>query len=96
MNPLVESAFISAAATLFGVGGTVAVAVVGFRSSRSANQASIGAAKATTDKTLEAASATNQATIEAAHADVRHTLEGLPRLWLTRRVVVQAASAALV
>ena len=75
MNPLVESAFISAAATLVGVGGTVAVAVVGFRSSRLANQASIDAARATNDKTVDAALKTNEATIDAAHADVRRTLD---------------------
>lgn len=75
MNPLVESALISAAATVVGVGGTVAVAIVGFRSSRLSNQASIDAAKATTDKTVDAALKTNQATIEAAHADVRRTLD---------------------
>ena len=75
MNPLVESAFISAAATLVGVGGTAAVAIVGFRSSRLANQASIDAARATNDKTVDAALKTNEATIDAAHADVRRTLD---------------------
>jgi Pentapeptide repeats (8 copies) len=64
MEPLVESALISAAATLVGVGGTVAVAIVGFRSSRQTNKESI-----------DAALKTNQATIDAAHADVRRTLD---------------------
>jgi hypothetical protein len=64
MDPLVESALISAAATLVGVGGTVAVATVGFWSSRQANKESI-----------DAALKTNQATIDAAHADVRRTLD---------------------
>jgi hypothetical protein len=73
MDPVVESALISAAATLVGVGGTVAVAIVGFRTSRSTNQATIDAARATADKTIEAARDTNKATIDAAHADVRRT-----------------------
>ena len=75
MDPVVESALISAAATLVGVGGTVAVAIAGFRISRSTNQATINAARATTDKTIEAARDTNKATIGAASADVRRTLE---------------------
>ena len=75
MDAVVESALISAAATLVGVGGTVAVAIVGFRISRSTNQATMDAARATTDKTIEAARDTNKATIDAAHADVRRTLE---------------------
>jgi pentapeptide repeat protein len=75
MNPVVESALISAVATLVGVGGTVAVAIVGFRISRSTNQATIDAARATADKTIEAAHDTNKAAIDAAHADVRRTLE---------------------
>jgi hypothetical protein len=75
MDPVVESALISAAATLVGVGGTVAVAIVGFRTSRSTNRATIDAARATADKTIEAARDTNKATIDAAHADVRRTLE---------------------
>jgi uncharacterized protein YjbI with pentapeptide repeats len=75
MDPMVESALISAAATLVGIGGTVAVAIVGFRSSRSTNQATIDAAKATTDETIDAARDTNKATIDAAHADVRRTLD---------------------
>jgi Pentapeptide repeats (8 copies) len=75
MDPVVESALISAAATLVGVGGTVAVAVVGFRISHSTNKATIDAARATTDKTIEASRDTNKATIDAAHADVRRSLE---------------------
>lgn len=63
MDPLVESALISAAATLVGVGGTVAVAIVGFTTSRSTNQA-----------TIDAARKTNKATIDAAHADVQRTV----------------------
>jgi hypothetical protein len=53
MDPLVESALISAAATLVGVGGTVAVAIVGFRSSRLTNQATIDAAHADVRHTLD-------------------------------------------
>lgn len=64
MDSVVESAIISAAATIFSVGATAAVAIVGFRISRSA-----------TDKTVAAARDTNQATIDAAHADVRRTLD---------------------
>jgi Pentapeptide repeats (8 copies) len=75
MDPVVEAALISAASTLVGVGGTAAVAIVGFRISRSTNQATIDAARATTDKTIESARDTNKATIDAAHADVRRTLE---------------------
>jgi Pentapeptide repeats (8 copies) len=65
MDAVVESAIISAAATVISVGGTVAVAIVGFRVSRSANQASIEAVKATTDKTVDAARHTNMATLDA-------------------------------
>jgi hypothetical protein len=54
MNPVVESALISAAATIVSVGGTVAVAIVGFRHSSS-----------TTDKAVEAARNTNKETLEA-------------------------------
>jgi hypothetical protein len=61
MDPVVESALIGGAATLIGVGGAVAVAIVGFRSSRSTNQATIDAARATADKTIEAAHDTNKA-----------------------------------
>ena len=75
MDPVVESALIGGIATLVGVGGTVAVAIVGFRISRSTNQATIDAARATADKTIEAAHDTNKAAIEAAHADVRRTLD---------------------
>jgi len=75
----------SAAATLVGVGGTVAVAIVGFRISRSTNQATIDAARATTDKTIEAARDTNKATIVAAHADVRRTLETTREGQITER-----------
>jgi len=75
MDPIVESALISAAATFVGVGGTAAVAIIGFRNSRSTNQATIDAARATTDKAVDAARDTNKATIDAAHADVHRTLE---------------------
>jgi uncharacterized protein YjbI with pentapeptide repeats len=85
MDPLVESALISAAATLVGVGGTVAVAIAGFRLSRSTNQATINAARATTAKTIEAARDTNTATIDAAHADVRRTLEATREGQITER-----------
>src|SRR5260370_5411555 len=75
VNPLVESALISGGATLVGVGGTVAVAIAGFRFSRSTTRAAIDAAAASADKTVEAARLTNREAIEAAHRDVRHTLE---------------------
>jgi hypothetical protein len=41
MDPIVESAIISAAATLVGVGGTVAVAIVGFQSTSKTNRNTI-------------------------------------------------------
>jgi uncharacterized protein YjbI with pentapeptide repeats len=75
MDPTVESALIGAVATIVSVSATAAVAIVGFRSSRSTNQATINAAIATTDKTVDAARDTNRATIDAAHADVRRTLD---------------------
>ena len=71
MNPVVESALISAAATLVSVGGTVAVAMMGFQNSRLANQATITA----TEQTTAAAREANQAAIDAAHADVRIALD---------------------
>ena len=71
MDPSVESALISAAATLVSVGGAVALGIVGIRNSRLA----IAATQAATDKTVEAARAANSATITAAHDDVRHTLD---------------------
>jgi hypothetical protein len=46
LNTLVESALISATAIVVVVGGTVVVAIAGFRISRSTNQASNDAAKA--------------------------------------------------
>ena len=49
------------------------MAIVGFRVSRSSNQASIDAAKSATDKTLDVARDTNKATIDAARADVPTT-----------------------
>jgi len=61
---MVESAWIAAAAAAVGVVGTASVAIVGFRISRSTNQATIDAAKANTDKT-----------IAAAHADIHSTLD---------------------
>ncbi len=75
MNPVVESALISAAATVFSVAGTVIVAVVGFRFSHSTNKATIAAAKDTTDETVAAALDANRESIKAAHADVGATLE---------------------
>src|SRR6266851_3042417 len=75
MDPIVESALISAVATVVGVGGTVAVAIVGFRSSRLANREIIASAKTTTDKTIDVARKSNKAAIEAAHADVQRTLD---------------------
>jgi hypothetical protein len=64
MDPAVESALISAAVTVVGVGGTVLVAIVGFKNSRSTSQAAIDAARET-----------NKATIDAAHADVQRTVD---------------------
>lgn len=55
MDPMVESAFIAAAATLVGVGGTVTIAIVSVRISRSTNQATIDASHADIQRTLEAA-----------------------------------------
>ncbi len=55
MDPLVEAAFISGAATLIGVGGTVVVAIVGFRTSRATNEATIAAAHADVRHTLDVA-----------------------------------------
>jgi hypothetical protein len=64
MDPVVESALISAVATLVGVGGTAAVAITGFRNSRSTNQA-----------TIDVVRDTNKATIDAAHVDVQRTVD---------------------
>jgi hypothetical protein len=64
MNPTVESAIISAAATVVGIGATATIAIVGFRLSRSAS-----------DKAVAIARETNLATIEAARADVQATLQ---------------------
>lgn len=75
MDPVVESALISAAATLVGVGGTVAVAIVGFVCrAQLTRQRSTGPGPSA-DETIEAARDTNKATIDAAHVDVRRTLE---------------------
>lgn len=60
MDPVVASALTAAVGTVVGVVGTVAVAIVGFPSRRSANRETIAAAKAT---------------IEATHADVPRTLD---------------------
>ena len=64
MDPVVESALISAGATVLGIGATAAVAIAGFRISRSAS-----------DNALVSARETNQATIQAARADVQATLQ---------------------
>jgi hypothetical protein len=53
MDPVVESALISAVATLVGAGGTAAVAILGFRISRSTNQATMDAAHADVRRSLE-------------------------------------------
>lgn len=65
-NSSVESAWISAVAGFLGVVATAAVAIFAFWYSRSTNQATIAAAKDTTDETLKTARETNQATIDAA------------------------------
>jgi hypothetical protein len=75
MDSVVESALISAAATVFSVGGTVIVAYLGFRFSRTTNQATIDAARATTAETVDAAREANRTSIEAAHKDVHSTLD---------------------
>jgi uncharacterized protein YjbI with pentapeptide repeats len=54
MDPAVESALISAAATIVGVGGTVIVAFLGFKSTRAANDAALAAAREATKETLDA------------------------------------------
>jgi hypothetical protein len=75
MSSSVEPALISAAATIVSVVATATVAIVGFRVSRSTNQATVDASMATTDKTIAAARDANRATIDAAHADLRRTLD---------------------
>ncbi len=54
MSPIVESALISAGATIVSVLATATVAIVGFRSSRSTNQRAIDAARANVRETLDA------------------------------------------
>jgi hypothetical protein len=54
MDPVVESALISAVGTVVGVGGTVAVAIVGFRIARSSNQAALDTVRDTNKATLDA------------------------------------------
>jgi len=54
MSPTVESALISAGATIVSVLATAAVAIVAFRSSRSTNQATIDAAHADVRRALDA------------------------------------------
>jgi uncharacterized protein YjbI with pentapeptide repeats len=53
MDPVVESGLISAAATVLGVGGTVAVAFLGFRNARLANQDALATARDTNKATLD-------------------------------------------
>jgi Pentapeptide repeats (8 copies) len=65
-NPSVESAYICAVAGLLGVAATAAVAIFAFWYSRLANNATIEAAKDTTDKTVQTALDTNKANIDAA------------------------------
>jgi hypothetical protein len=55
MDPLVEAAWIAAGATLVGVGGTVIVAVVGFRNTRRATEATNETTRNTTTATIAAA-----------------------------------------
>lgn len=55
MNPVVESAWIAAAATFVGVGGAVAVAMVSNWTARRTNQAAIDAAHADAQLTLDTA-----------------------------------------
>jgi uncharacterized protein YjbI with pentapeptide repeats len=65
MDPVVESALISAAATVVGVGGTVTVAIVGFRYANKTNRETIKAAKENTDSQVNAALAANRVTIDS-------------------------------
>jgi uncharacterized protein YjbI with pentapeptide repeats len=65
MDSLVEAALISAGATLVGVGGTVIVAIAGFRNSRSTNQAAINAARETSKETIEVEIANLQRALDA-------------------------------
>jgi uncharacterized protein YjbI with pentapeptide repeats len=64
MDPIVESALMSAGATVLAVGATAVVAITGLRLSRSAS-----------DKAVATARETNLATIEAARADVQAALQ---------------------
>jgi uncharacterized protein YjbI with pentapeptide repeats len=64
MDPVVESALISAVATFVGVGGTVIVAIAGFRNSRLANKATIDAAEKNTNTQVSAALAANREAID--------------------------------
>ena len=75
MDPVVASALAAATGTVIGVVGTVAVAIVGFPGSRSANRETIAAAKATPNETIAAARESSTATIEATHADILRTLD---------------------
>lgn len=54
MDPTVEAAVIGAAATLITVGGTVAVAFLGFRNSQASNQAALKAAHDANKEALDA------------------------------------------
>ena len=65
-NSSVESAWIGAVFGFLGLVATAAVAIFAFWYSRLTNQATIEAAKATTDETVKSARETNEATIAAA------------------------------
>ena len=74
MNPMVESAWIAAAAAVVGVVGTATVGIVGYVISSRTNQRAIAAAKITTDETIAAAREANEKAIEGAHTDIHNTL----------------------
>jgi len=65
MDAVVEAALISAAATLVGVGGTAAVAIVGFRYASKTNRETVEAAKVNTETQVNAALVANRETIDS-------------------------------
>jgi hypothetical protein len=55
MNPIVEAAWIAGGVGLIGLGGTVAVAIAGFRNTRTSTEQTIEAGTANTKRALDAA-----------------------------------------
>jgi hypothetical protein len=74
MNPMVESAWITAGAVVVGVVSTATVGIVGYFISRSTNR-----------ETIASAREANESTIETADAHVRQTLEAARQGQLTDR-----------